>query len=121
MRPLSEISNYTIEKGDPDPRGYNVISGDGRTIGEVDDLIVDTSAMKVRYLVVDLTGDNIGAAGSDRRILVPADDVDVRQNGRQVVARNYTGTEAAYALNTTATDRDYSTRDHADRDRGHQP
>ena len=42
LKPLSTISTYTIERGDPDPRGYAVVAGDGRTIGEVNDLIVGT-------------------------------------------------------------------------------
>ena len=119
MKPLSEISNYTIEKGDPDPRGYTVVSGDGTTIGRVEDLIVDTSAMKVRYLVVDRYNSNNTTSGSDGAILVPAEGVDVRASANQVVARSYTGTEAAYASHTT-TDRDYTDRDYTNRDRTEQ-
>jgi uncharacterized protein (TIGR02271 family) len=115
MKPLSEIPNYTIEKGDPDPRGYSVVSGDGTTIGRVEDLIVDTSAMKVRYLVVDLNDDGGTTSGSERTILLPAEGVDVRDDGNQVIARNYTGTEAAYARQTT-TDRDYTDRQSTDGD-----
>ena len=87
MKPLSEISNYTIQRGDPDPRGYKVLAGDGRAIGDVEDLIVDTSALKVRYLVVDLDRDPI-TGGSDRTILLAADDVDVRTDTNEVVARS---------------------------------
>lgn len=96
LRPLSEISSYTIEKGDPDPRGHTVISGDGRRIGEVEDLIVDTSAMKVRYLVVDL--DKHAARGdlSSGSVLLSPDDVELRGDSHQVIARSYTGREAAY-------------------------
>lgn len=119
MKPLSEISNYTIEKGDPDPRGYSVVSADGTTIGRVQDLIVDTSAMKVRYLVVDRNDESNTATGSDRSILLPAEGVDVRDSANQVIARSYTGTEAAYARGTTGTttDRDYTDRDTTDRER----
>lgn len=115
MKPLSEISNYTIEKGDPDPRGYSVVSSDGRTIGRVEDLIVDTSAMKVRYLVVDVNDDGGTGSGSDRTILLPAEGVDVREDDNQVIARSYTGSEAAYARQTT-TDHDYTDRHSTDRD-----
>jgi stress response protein YsnF len=95
LRPLSEISNYTIEKGDPDPRGYAVVSADGRQIGRVEDLIVDTSAMKVRYLVVDLA-DDVNRTADHRSILLPTDATELRDDSNQVIARSYTGAEATY-------------------------
>lgn len=49
-----EGSGYKVADGDPDVRGWEVIGSDGRRIGEVDDLLVDTAAMKVRYLEVRL-------------------------------------------------------------------
>src|SRR5688572_3050860 len=52
MRPISDLSNYKVEEGDIDPRGWTVVGNDGNRIGTVEDLIVDTRAMKVRYLVV---------------------------------------------------------------------
>jgi uncharacterized protein (TIGR02271 family) len=94
MKPLSEVSNYSIEPGDPDPRGYTVVAADGRQIGDVDDLIIDTQAMKVRYLVVDLEGASTSGRGS---ILLPVQDVDVSSGARQVIARTYSGNEATYA------------------------
>ena len=109
LRPLSEISNYTIEKGDPDPRGYQVMSPDGRTIGRVEDLIVDTSAMKVRYLVVDLD-DEIAGTAENRSILLPPDDVELRDESSQVIARGYTGREAAYTRSAS----DPASRDRSD-------
>lgn len=95
LRPLSEISNYTIEHGDPDPRGYEVRTRDGRRIGRVEDLIVDTSAMKVRYLVVDLDNEARGDSSSGS-ILLTTDAVELQDESSLVVARDYTGAEAAY-------------------------
>jgi uncharacterized protein (TIGR02271 family) len=90
LRPLSELGTYDIEKGDADPRGWTVVGAEGRQIGEVDDLIVDTQAMKVRYLVVELD-DNTSAAG-DSRVLLDASQVDVDSAQRQVRARGYGAT-----------------------------
>lgn len=57
---LDGLSGYKVAEGDPDVRGWDVIGRDGRRIGEVDDLLVDTAALKVRYLEVRL----------DRRLVV---------------------------------------------------
>lgn len=49
-----EGSGYKVAEGDPDVRGWDVMDRDGGRIGEVDDLLVDTEALKVRYLEVRL-------------------------------------------------------------------
>jgi len=54
VKPLSHLHNYRISEGDPDVRGWEVFGADGRKMGEVDDLLVDTEALKVRYLDVCL-------------------------------------------------------------------
>src|SRR5687768_1899487 len=46
LQRLDELSDYAVEAGDLDPRGWPVISTDGRTLGTVEDLIVDTTTMK---------------------------------------------------------------------------
>jgi photosynthetic reaction center H subunit len=61
--PLKELKDFQVAKGDPDVRGWEVLSNDGRRIGKVDDLLVDTAAMKVRYLDIDLDNDLRNLAG----------------------------------------------------------
>jgi uncharacterized protein (TIGR02271 family) len=100
FKPMSEVHGYEIEKGDPDPRGYMVATPDGRTIGRVDDLIIDTAAMKVRYLVVERS-DNATATG---HILVPVESVEVRSGSEQVITNQFTGQEQAW------TDREWTSR-----------
>lgn len=68
--PLDQLDDFEVAEGDPDVRGWEVLASDGRRIGEVDDLLIDVSAMKVRYLDVDLEGDLVGEGG-DRHILIP--------------------------------------------------
>lgn len=60
--PLSDLHGHKVASGDPDVRGWPVVAGDGRTVGRVDGLLVDTAKMRVRYLDVIL---DLGpAAGS---------------------------------------------------------
>jgi uncharacterized protein (TIGR02271 family) len=70
VAPLSDVDDFEVADHDPDVRGWDVISADGRKIGEVEDLIVDTGAMKVRYLDVEVDKD-YRAGDDDRRILIP--------------------------------------------------
>jgi uncharacterized protein (TIGR02271 family) len=69
VAPLSDLSDYDVAEHEPDVRGWDVIAADGRKIGEVEDLIVDTGAMKVRYLDIEVEKDF--RAGDDRHILIP--------------------------------------------------
>src|SRR5688572_4109834 len=50
--PMDDLDDFRVAGDTPDPRGWEVVASDGRRIGEVDELLVDTSAMKVRYLDV---------------------------------------------------------------------
>lgn len=60
--PLSDLHSHKVASGDPDVRGWPVVAGDGRTVGRVEGLLVDTAEMRVRYLDVIL---DLGpAAGS---------------------------------------------------------
>ena len=53
--PLSELlHNHRIASGDPDVRGWEVVGSDGRKLGRVHDLLVDTGSQRVRYLDVEL-------------------------------------------------------------------
>lgn len=61
---LKDLKDYTVAKGDPDVRGWSVYANDGRRIGEVDELLVDVEAMRVRYLDVDLDRDTLSVSGA---------------------------------------------------------
>jgi photosynthetic reaction center H subunit len=62
LTPLRRLRDYRIAHGDPDVRGWQVLGADGRPIGEVDDLLVDTEALRVRYLDVALDAGLLAAA-----------------------------------------------------------
>ena len=86
LAPLKDLNDLEVAEGDPDVRGWTVKADGEQKIGKVDDLIVDPDAMKVRYLVVELDKDAVGAS-DDRLVLVPIgnarlyeDTDDVRLN-----------------------------------------
>lgn len=68
---LSEMDFYEVSKNDPDVRGWDVYGGDGEKFGEVDDLIIDPAALKVRYLDVIITLENKNDELNDRHFLIP--------------------------------------------------
>ena len=51
---MSDLDDFQVADGYPDIRGWSVKTADGTTIGKVDDLVIDTQALRVRYLDVDL-------------------------------------------------------------------
>jgi photosynthetic reaction center H subunit len=75
LRRLNELDDYTVAPDDPDPRGWRIASSDGRDVGLVKDLIVDTVEMKARYLDVEV--DRTVSPDRDRRVLVPTEAVSV--------------------------------------------
>jgi sporulation protein YlmC with PRC-barrel domain len=52
--PLRDMRDFQVASGDPDVRGWDVIANDGRSLGKVHELLVDTGAQRVRYLDVEL-------------------------------------------------------------------
>ncbi|MFW6079754.1 MAG: PRC-barrel domain-containing protein, partial [Gemmatimonadota bacterium] len=80
--PLDSLDDWRIAEGEPDPRGWSVIAADGRLVGTIDELLVDTAAMKVRYFICRVDEPELGLDRRDRHIIVPAGharlDTDVR-------------------------------------------
>lgn len=70
--PLNSLDGWKVADGEPDIRGWEVVSSDGQRVGKVDELLVDTTANKVRYVDVDMTDDKrhvtipVGYARLDR-------------------------------------------------------
>jgi photosynthetic reaction center H subunit len=67
---VGELSDYEVADHHPDVRGWDVIASDGHKIGDVKDLVADTSAMKVRYLDIELDSD-YRRTDDESRVLVP--------------------------------------------------
>jgi hypothetical protein len=83
LAPLSDLPKYHVIDGDPDVRGWDVESADGEKIGEVHDLIVDTVAMKVRYLDIDIDNAVLGTE-ADHHILVPVGCATLNREDNEV-------------------------------------
>jgi photosynthetic reaction center H subunit len=68
--PLDELDDFEVADKSPDVRGWDVVASDGRRVGEVEELLVDTTAMKVRYLDVELDKE-IRGSDRERHVLIP--------------------------------------------------
>ncbi|MGQ0563423.1 MAG: PRC-barrel domain-containing protein [Gemmatimonadota bacterium] len=53
LRRLSAAPDFGVAEGEPDIRGWNLIGEAGATIGRVTDLIIETAAEQVRYVIVE--------------------------------------------------------------------
>ena len=62
-------SNFEIVEGEPDIRGWDVRYMNGEKIGSVEELILDTKAKKIRYMVVDLDENELRL--EHRKIFIP--------------------------------------------------
>jgi len=89
-RRLQELggSDYEIADGEPDIRGWDVKDASGQRIGEVDDLIFDTEALKVRYMKVDLEGKVLDTESRD--VLIPIGLAQLDDDDDDVILNNVT-------------------------------
>jgi uncharacterized protein (TIGR02271 family) len=55
--PLDELDDVEVAEGYTDIRGFDAYLPDGRKIGEVDELLVDTTARRVAAITLDLDDD----------------------------------------------------------------
>jgi uncharacterized protein (TIGR02271 family) len=75
--PMNQLSGYKVADGEPDIRGWDVMASDGRRLGRVDDLLVDTQANKVRY--VDVEG------GTQGHVTIPIGYARLERDSKQVL------------------------------------
>lgn len=77
LAPLSRLDDFKVASGNQDVRGWDVIARDGKKIGDVDDLLVDTTARKVRFVSVDLDRGLMGAltGKTGGHVLIPVEDI----------------------------------------------
>jgi uncharacterized protein (TIGR02271 family) len=82
LRLLGRMDDFRVAKDDPDPRGWNVVSQDGKKVGEVDHLLVDPSARRVAYLGVDLDRNLLGGRKGDGHVMVPVESARLGDQNR---------------------------------------
>jgi uncharacterized protein (TIGR02271 family) len=76
--------DWEVAEGDPDVRGWDVLTADLRKIGEVDDLLADPTAMKVRYLTIEIDKDLVPDE-AEHNLLVPISRARVDEVDHKVV------------------------------------
>lgn len=91
---LYDLSDYKVAHGDPDIQGWDVKSADGITVGRVDNLIVDTEIMQVRYLDVELDRRTFDLQ-DERHVLAPVAIVRLDDDHDDVLFDTLTAAEVA--------------------------
>lgn len=82
---LSAMEEYRVASADADPRGWTVVAGDGKKIGEVKELIVDTASMSARYLDCDIDEKALDLEPVDRHVLIPVRRARLDGDHRKVI------------------------------------
>ncbi|MDQ3681754.1 MAG: PRC-barrel domain-containing protein [Bacteroidota bacterium] len=82
-------SDFEIAKGQPDIRGWEVRDTGGRKIGKVQDLIFDSRAGKVRYIVVNVL-DSKELELEKRTVMVPIGLALLQPKDDDVILENVT-------------------------------
>jgi hypothetical protein len=83
---LQELSNsdYEIRDGEPDITGWSVFNSEGNKIGEIQDLLFDPEARKVRYMVLQLQANGQDVYDDDRDVLIPIGVAELHSEDEQV-------------------------------------
>lgn len=89
LRRLRDLTEFEVADGNPDVRGWAVRGADGRQFGQVYELIVDTDALKVRYLDVELD-ESLHINERDRHILLPIGAAALDDDGDNVFVPSLT-------------------------------
>jgi sporulation protein YlmC with PRC-barrel domain len=88
---MGELDGYTIADGEPDIRGWDVRTLNGREIGEIEDLLVDTERGEVVMIEVEMRDGGVHAEvpirsvqldRASKAVIVDSGDIDARQDQR---------------------------------------
>jgi hypothetical protein len=83
-----EDSNFNLADGDPNIKGWKVKVADERTIGEVIELLIDTENSQIRYLLLDMEGNELNLEA--RNVLIPIGLVELNKSNEYVFLPNIT-------------------------------
>lgn len=92
--PLPEAKGFRLEKGAPDLRGWSVFGADGERVGVISQLLVDPTAMRIRYAAVDVHED-LYRLRDDRHVLVPLELIELKERGNDAWVERLTAAEVA--------------------------
>lgn len=94
MAPLGDLNNFEVAKDIRDPRGWDVLTADGSKIGKVHELIVDTGALRTRYIDISLDKKAL-RLNQERDVLIPVGDARLDTSDEKVVIEGLTVTQLA--------------------------
>lgn len=96
---LSDLHDFKVADGYPDPRGWRVLAENGTEVGKVHDLIVDTGSMRTRYLDVRLDHDQVASGAQhhddDWDVLVPVGSAQLADKDDEVMLPSLTAQQLA--------------------------
>ncbi len=81
-------SDFKIVEGQPNIKGWDVKDGQGKYIGEVEELLFDPASRQVRYIVLDLEGNLLDLDA--REVLVPIGLAELHESDDDVILPNVT-------------------------------
>lgn len=81
VAPLGDLDDWELKDGEPDVRGWDVVTDTGARVGDVNELLADPAARRVRYLDIEVEG--IGDA-SERHIAFPIGAARIDEGAKQV-------------------------------------
>lgn len=90
-----EALDDEYEVAGEDPRGWDVVTADGKEVGEVSELLMDPGAMKARFLDVTVDEEDLKLERVDRHILLPAERVRLERNKKRVVVGGLLASDVA--------------------------
>jgi hypothetical protein len=105
----TDLDDFELPRGEPDPRGWDARSTDGMKIGKVEDLLFDTAERRIRYIEVALDRDIKKQIGRDYA-LIPIGQARLNDDDDNVII-DLSSTELARAplYDRTRLSRDYET------------
>lgn len=81
---LEELKNFEVVDGDHDIRGWEVRAPEGQVIGKVEELIVDPSERRVRYVEIKVNRKALNL-NDDRHVLVPIGAIGLHAEKKDVL------------------------------------
>lgn len=82
-------SDFEIVPGEPDVTDWEVINTNGDKIGDVDDVLFDPQARKVRYLIIDMEINTL-MLENPYQVLIPIGLAVIDENEGQVILHDIT-------------------------------
>jgi len=117
LTPLSRLSDFKVASNEPDVRGWDVMASDGKRIGKVEELFVNTTTNRVACLGVDLAGGGFFSSRPDGNVLIPIENVTIERN--QVLVNSISSSDTAslqtYDLSTFGSSSSMNMREGTDR------